>query len=112
MKNEKNYMFLYPKSMANFETFHWSISSSINLLFLKSGTSISTMVLGLSFLCRICFDFIDGAVPASSLRMSMRSIDLTQAATETAPSMKSKKFGIKKMNLIPICSFQYWKFPK
>ena len=29
-------MFLYFKNMANFEAFRWNISSSINLLFLKS----------------------------------------------------------------------------
>ena len=40
MKNEKiNYIvhgFSYSKSIANFEAFRWNISSSINLLFLKS----------------------------------------------------------------------------
>ena len=38
MKNKKNYMgfHTYSKSMANFEAFRWSFSSSTNLLFLKS----------------------------------------------------------------------------
>ena len=37
-KTKKNYLFGFPYStnMANFEAFHWTISSSINLLFLKS----------------------------------------------------------------------------
>ena len=37
MKYEKNYMgFLIHKIVANFEAFHWNISLSANLLFLKS----------------------------------------------------------------------------
>ena len=37
MKNEKKlHGFSYSKIMANFEAFRWNISSSINLLFLKS----------------------------------------------------------------------------
>ena len=37
MKNEKNYLgFSFSNNMANFEAFRWNISSSINLLFLKS----------------------------------------------------------------------------
>ena len=39
MKNNKKYLVFilwYSKSMANFVAFHWNISSSINLLFLKS----------------------------------------------------------------------------
>ena len=35
--------FSYPKNMANFEAFHWVISSSTNLLFLKSDHSICTI---------------------------------------------------------------------
>ena len=38
--------------------------------------TISELELGLSFLCQICFDFIDRAVLASSLGMSMWSTDL------------------------------------
>ena len=37
--------------------------------------------LGLSFLRRFCFDFIDGAVISSSLRVNMRSTNLTQTAS-------------------------------
>ena len=41
MKNEKKlYRFSYYKNMANFEAFHWNISSFINLLFLKSDISL------------------------------------------------------------------------
>ena len=41
MKNGKsNFGFSYIKNMANFEAFHWVISSSINLLFLKSDKTI------------------------------------------------------------------------
>ena len=38
MKNEENYLrgFSYSKNMANFEAFRWVISTSLNLLFLKS----------------------------------------------------------------------------
>ena len=37
MKNKKNYVgFHIAKNMANFEAFRYGISSSINLLFLKS----------------------------------------------------------------------------
>ena len=43
--------------------------------------TISELELGLSFLCQICFDFIDGALSASSLTVSVRSTDLTQAAS-------------------------------
>ena len=36
--NEKKVVhgFLYLKNMANFDVFHWNISSNINFLFLKS----------------------------------------------------------------------------
>ena len=37
MKHEKKCGFSYDKNMANFEGFHYIISSSINLPFLKSG---------------------------------------------------------------------------
>ena len=33
-------------------------------------STISELELGLSFLCQICFDFIDGALSASSLSLS------------------------------------------
>ena len=36
--------FLYPKNMANFEAFRWILSSSINLLFLKSDTWIFLLI--------------------------------------------------------------------
>ena len=37
MRNKKKlHGFSYSKNIANFEAFHWNISSSINLLFLKS----------------------------------------------------------------------------
>ena len=44
--------------------------------------TISELELGLSFLCHFFFffDFIDGALSASSLTVSVRSTDLTQAA--------------------------------
>ena len=35
-KRKKLHGFSYSKNRANFEAFHWNISSSINLLFLKS----------------------------------------------------------------------------
>ena len=52
----------------------------LNIKVCISTMSISELELGLSFLCQICFDFIDGALSASSLTVSVRSTDLTQAA--------------------------------
>ena len=40
LMNALVYVYLYSKSMENFEAFHWNFSSSINLLFLKSGTLV------------------------------------------------------------------------
>ena len=41
-KNEKKnqYWFSYSKSMANTESFYWNIPSNINLLILKSASSM------------------------------------------------------------------------
>ena len=61
--------------------------------------------LGLSFLCRICFDFIDGAVPASSLSeiCGPRIHNTLRLLAETAPSMKSKQIRHKKDKPSPNC---------
>ena len=49
--------------------------------------------LGLSFLCRICFDFIDGAVTYSSLSMNVRSTTPNQAVSLDIAIYEIKKWA-------------------